>query len=143
MGTYDCRVGGEELLDRFLSVIRNQSSLDDSPQDRLIGAIGGVAEVSFPHGLPGSELFRQIPPGAAGAVAPADAFEDESVVGPRAAAAPGSLREEMGDRVPQVVCDHSASRHAASVSTIATYNKETRPSPPAERQGLMQRKVTV
>ncbi|WP_226831660.1 MULTISPECIES: IS30 family transposase [Brevibacterium] len=78
--------------------------------------------------MPGSELFRQVTPGATGAVAPADAFEYESVVGPRAAAAPGSLREEMGDRVPQVVCDHSASRHAASVSTLATYIKETRPS---------------
>lgn len=128
MGTHDRGVGGEELLDRFLSAFRDESGLGDSSQDRVVGAVGGVAEVSFPHGLPGSELFRQIPPGAASAVAPADAFEYESVVGPRAAAASGSLREQMGDRVPQVVRDHFASRHAASVSTIATYIKETRPS---------------
>lgn len=77
VGTIDRAIDGDVPIDVAGSV----GISENLGEDAVPGAVGGVAAVSFPHCLPGAEVFSwKVAPGDAGPVSVGDALDDPTVV---------------------------------------------------------------
>jgi hypothetical protein len=96
-------------------------------QHLVPGAIGGKPPVSFPRGLPRSELLRQITPGHARAKPEHDPFDHLPVITKRPP--PTSIRgwQQRLDPRPTLISQHRGPRHHPSIQPQHAKIRETRP----------------
>lgn len=129
MGTVDRRVDRDDPTDQPGGVGVGEQGL----QNPVPGPVNGVAAVSFPHRLPGAEVFRQVTPGNSGAVAVNHPFEDLTGVPERATPPAVTGRQEGFDASPLVSGELLVAvggGHEPSMAGPRPPFKETRPRPP-------------
>src|ERR1700682_6036379 len=84
--------------------------------------------MSLPHRLPRSEIGGQVPPRAARAEPPSDPFQDQPVVTEPVAPLAHIRRHHRFDSRPELVRNHTHSRHRPIVAGHSLQIRETRPS---------------
>src|SRR6202051_2347621 len=85
--------------------------------------------MALPHRLPRSEIGGQGPPRAARAEPPSDPFQDQPVVTEPVAPLAHIRRHHRFDSRPELVRNHTHSRHRPIVAGQRLQIRETRPSP--------------
>src|ERR1700681_4544274 len=83
--------------------------------------------MSLPHRLPRSEIGGQVPPRAARAEPPSDPFQDEPVLTEPVAPLAHIRRHQRFDSRPELVRNHTHSRHRPIVAGQRLQIRETRP----------------
>src|ERR1700687_5300489 len=84
--------------------------------------------MSLPHRLPRSEIGGQVPPRAARAEPPSDPFQDQPMVTEPIAPLTHIRRHHRFDSRPELVRNHTHSRHRPIVARQRLQIRETRPS---------------
>lgn len=99
VGPVDRRVDRDDPTDQPGSVGVGEQGL----QDPVPGPVDGVTTVTFPHRLPGAEVFGQVTPGNPGAVPVDHTFENLTGVPERATPPAVTGRQEGFDACPLVI----------------------------------------
>src|SRR6476620_5507571 len=92
----------------------------------------------FPHRLPRPEIGGHVPPRAARAEPPRDPFQDQPVVTEPVAPLAHIRRHHRFDSRPELIRNHTHSRHRPIVAGKRLQIRETRPSPAALAAPLAQ-----
>src|ERR1700756_3356473 len=96
-------------------------------EHRVVGAIQGPSVMALPHGLPWSELGWQVPPWATRAESPRDAFQYQTMVTEPVAPLALIRWHQRFDNSPELIRNHTHSRHRPIVADQRLPIRETRP----------------
>lgn len=106
VGTIDRAIDGDVPID----ITGGVGISENLSEDTIPGAVGAVATVSFPHCLPGAEVFLwKVAPGDAGPLPVCDALDDSTVVLERPSSPPLVGRQEWFYALPLFVGENAMS----------------------------------
>jgi hypothetical protein len=116
----------------------------------LVGAVQGPSMMPLPHRLPRSEIGWQVPPWATRAEPPRDAFQYQTMVTESVAPLVLIRWHHRFDSRPELIRNHTHSRHRSIVAGQRLPIRETRPSRASflcmlvlRRQVLLQSAVAI
>ena len=112
---------------------------EDLPGHGVLGAVGGIPALAFPHCLPRAEAFGQVTSDYARAVPVDDALDDSAVVAEMSALSAGRGRQHRFDVGPLAVGEllEAVGGHVSTVRCRTATVWETRPSLPPLQQTYM------